>query len=269
MSSRMDKYKNEQNSEVIPTRSNKNKELYKQIYNAYDEFENLIVPSNAREIKPEELKKVITSRQEYRKKKEIDDITNNGNTINNSVIRKEKILKEQEQENEIYDINELLNKATSENKKPELIEPTLANEDYLKKLKLDSRKTNIEQVKEMYEDIKEETLEEDESLMKTANLSLEILSDLKGDSEKTMVSAPIKDEELPEDNTIDFYSNTYKFSKKDFEDKDYNEEREEDEDDEREENGNNKFFFKILLIIFGLLLVVLVLVYFIGYFNKV
>lgn len=269
MSSRMDKYKNEQNSEVIPTRSNKNKELYKQIYNAYDEFENLIVPSNAREIKPEELKKVITSRQEYRKKKEIDDITNNGNTINNSVIRKEKILEEQEQENEIYDINELLNKATSENKKPELIEPTLANEDYLKKLKLDSRKTNIEQVKEMYEDIKEETLEEDESLMKTANLSLEILSDLKGDSEKTMVSAPIKDEELPEDNTIDFYSNTYKFSKKDFEDKDYNEEREEDEDDEREENGNNKFFFKILLIIFGLLLVVLVLVYFIGYFNKV
>ena len=121
MSSRMDKYKNEQSEDVVPTRSNKNKELYKQIYNAYDEFENLIVPSNAREINPRELKKEITSRQEYRKKKEIDDITNNGNTINNSVIRKEKILEEQEQENEIYDINELLNKATSENKKPELI----------------------------------------------------------------------------------------------------------------------------------------------------
>ena len=274
MSSRMDKYKKEVSEEPIPTRSNKNKELYKQIYNAYDEFENLIVPSNAREINLGELKKEITSRQEYRKKKDIDDIRNtNDNTnksvTNNSVIRKEKILEEQEQALEIYDINELLNKATAENKKPELIEPTLANEDYLKKLKLDSRKTNIEQVKEMYDDIKEETLEEDESLMKTANLSLEILSDLKGDNDKTAVSAPIKNEEMPEDNTLDFYSNTYKFSKKDFDDKDYDKEEEEEEDDDGEEKNNGKFFFKILLLIFGLLLVVLVLVYFIGYFNKV
>ena len=274
MSSRMDKYKNEQSEDVVPTRSNKNKELYKQIYNAYDEFENLIVPSNAREINPSELKKEITSRQEYRKKKDYDDITNNGNKTNNTVIRKEKILEEQEQALEIYDINELLNKATSSSNVPELTQPTLANEDYLKKLKLDNRKTNIEQVKEMFEDIKEESLEEDESLMKTANLSLEILSDLKGDNSKTVVSAPIKDEELPDDNPMDFYSNTYKFSKRDFEDKDYKElkddEEEEDDDDDYEDDKNNgKFFFKILVLIFGLLLVALVLIYFIGYFNKV
>jgi len=276
MSSRMDKYKNEQSEEVVPTRSSKNKELYKQIYNAYDEFENLIVPSNAREINPSELKKEITSRQEYRKKKDIEDITNNGSKTNNSVIRKEKILEEQEQANEIYDINELLNKATSSSKGPELIQPSLANDDYLKKLKLDSRKTNIEQVKEMYDDIKEESLEEDEALMKTANLSLEILSDLKGDNGKTVVSAPIKNEELPDDDdSQDFYSNTYKFSKKDFEGKKdeklketLDEDEEDDEDDESDE-GNGKFFFKILMLIFGLLLVALVLVYFIGYFNKV
>ena len=276
MSSRMDKYKSEQSEEVVPTRSSKNKELYKQIYNAYDEFENLIVPSNAREINPSELKKEITSRQEYRKKKDIEDITNNGSKTNNSVIRKEKILEEQEQANEIYDINELLNKATSSSKGPELIQPSLANDDYLKKLKLDSRKTNIEQVKEMYDDIKEESLEEDEALMKTANLSLEILSDLKGDNGKTVVSAPIKNEELPDDDdSQDFYSNTYKFSKKDFEGKKdeklketLDEDEEDDEDDESDE-GNGKFFFKILMLIFGLLLVALVLVYFIGYFNKV
>jgi len=276
MSSRMDKYKYKDNGQedVIPTRSDKNKELYKQIYNAYDEFENLIVPSNAREINPSELKKEITSRQEYRKKRDYEDITNDGNKVNNTIIRKEKILEEQKQEEEIYDINELLNKATSENKKPELIEPTLANEDYLKKLKLDSRKTNIEQVKEMYEDIQEEAREEDESLMKTANLSLEILSDLKSDNDKTAISAPIKNEELPDDNTMDFYSNTYKFSKRDFEDKDYdadkeNDDDEDDDDDYDEDNGNGKFFFKILLIIFGLILVVLILVYIIGYLNKV
>ena len=275
MSSRMDKYKNEQPEDIIPTRSNKNKELYKQIYNAYDEFENLIVPSNAREINPSELKKEITSRQEYRKKKDYEDITNSGSKTNNTIIRREKILSEQEQTNEIYDINELLNKATSLSKGPELTKPTLANEDYLKKLKIDNRKTNIEQVKEMFEDIKDESLEEDEALMKTANLSLEILSDLKGDSEKTMVSAPIKNDELPDDDTMDFYSNTYKFSKKDFEGKQYDKIKEEDDDEEdddddyEDDKNNGKFFFKILMLIFGLLLVALVLVYFIGYFNKV
>ena len=46
MGSRMDKYdadKYEDNDEIL-SRSHKNKELYKQIYNAYDEFENLVVP---------------------------------------------------------------------------------------------------------------------------------------------------------------------------------------------------------------------------------
>ena len=264
MGSRMDKYKADEN---FSTRSDKNKNLYKQIYNAYDEFENLIVPSNAREINPSELKKEITSRQDYRQKKELEDITDN--KTNNSVIRKEKITLEQEQVNEIYDINELLNKATNENKKPELNTQVLSNEDYLKRLKLDNRRTNIEQVKEMYDEIKEESIEEDESLMKTANLSLEILSDLKGDSDKTLVSAPIKNEELPSDaKETDFYSNTYKFSKKDFEGKS-TEEDDDDDDFYEEDNGSGSFFFKILMLIFGIILVILVLVYFINYFNKV
>ena len=263
----MDKYKQEKLEDYIPTRSAKNKELYKQIYNAYDEFENLIVPPNAREINPQELKKEITSRQDYRKRKEYDDITNNGEQINNTIVRKEKIIEEQKQEEEIYDINELLNKATAENKKPELIEPTLANKDYLKKLKLDSRKTNIEQVKEMYEDLQEEAIMEDESLMKTANLSLEILSDLKGDGDKTNMVAPIKADEMPDDTRQnDFYSNTYKFTKDDFEDEeDDDEEDEEEEEDRYSDKGNSKFFFKIAMLIFGILLVVLILIYFIGY----
>ena len=255
MSTRMDKYKSE---DVIPTRSDKNKELYKQIYNAYDEFENLIVPSNAREINPSELKKEIITRQDYIKKKDYENITNN------TVIRKEKILEEQKQEDDIYDINELLNKATADKQKVESSEPVLVNEDYLKKLKLDNRKTNIEQVKEMYDDIKEESLTQDEALMKTANLSLEILSDLKGDDDEIMVSVPIKEEEMPEDiKDHDFYSSRYKFSKKDFED------IEDEEEDNTKESGSSKFFFKILMLIFGILLIVLILIYFINYFGRV
>ena len=125
MSSRMDKYSE---NDIIPTRSNKNKELYKQIYNAYDSFENLIVPSNSREIKPSELKKEITSRNEYREKKDYEDITN----TNNTVIRKEKILEETKHEEEVYDINELLNKAISDKKEDNNTIQTLSNEEYLK-----------------------------------------------------------------------------------------------------------------------------------------
>jgi len=259
MGSRMDKYKN--NSE-IPKRSEKNKELYKQIYNAYDEFENLVVPSNVKEIDLSSLKKEITTRDEYRKVKDYSDITNN------KVVRKEIIIEEQKKENEIYDINELLNKAVKDNKKEEEIIPTMSTDSYLKKLKLDETKTNLDMVKDMYEDIKKDTEEENESLLRTANLSLEILSDLKGDNDNTMIEAPIKDEFLPEKDN-QFYSNEYKFSKRDFDDnKDIEKDDEENFYDE-ESSSSSKFFFKILLLIFGIALVVVIAIYLLSYFNRV
>lgn len=263
MVSRMDKYNN--NSD-IPKRSEKNKELYRQIYNAYDEFENLVVPSNAKEIDLSSLKKEITSRDEYRQIKDYSDITNN------KVIRKEMVLEEQKKENEIYDINELLNKAVKDNKKEDVSEHTISSDSYLKKLKLDDRKTNLDIVKDMYDDIRKETEEENESntLLKTANLSLEILSDLKGDNDNTMISAPIKEEFLPEENNR-FYSSEYKFSKKDFDSCDNIQKEDEEDfyDDELSTNRNGKFFFKILLLIFGLALVVVIIIYLISYFNRV
>ena len=116
----------------------------------------------------------------------------------------------------------------------------MATKDYLKKLKLDNTRTNIEQVKEMYDEIKNDDSYEDESLLKTANLSLEILTDLKGDNEKTLVTPPIKEEELPDSmRDEDFYSNTYKFSKKDFEDKKYEENISLEDDDFYTHNFSN------------------------------
>ena len=262
MGSRMDKYKN--NSE-IPKRSDKNKELYKQIYNAYDEFENLVVPSNVKEIDLSSLKKEITTRDEYRKVKDYSDITNN------KVVRKEIVIEEQKKENEIYDINELLNKAVKDKKQEEESAPTISTDSYLKKLRLDDTRTNLDLVKDMYEDIKKEIEEENESLLRTANLSLEILSDLKGDNDNTMIEAPIKEEFLPEENNR-FYSNEYKFSKKDFEDKSDDDSKNiEDDfyDDELSDVGSGKFFFKILMLIFGIAMVIVIAIYLINYFNRV
>ena len=272
MNSRMDKYKEDVNEEDIPTRSDKYKQLYRQVYDAYDEFENLIVPSNAKEITPMELKEEITSRSEYQMMQEYKDIINTPSNSNNKVARKEMIQEQQRQENEIYDIKELLNKAVGTKKDNEEIIPTLTNEDYLKKLKLDDSRTNIEQVKEMYDEIRKETIDEEENdnLLKTANLSLEILSDLKSDNEKTTVSSPIKEDEwVADNNDSDFYSSTYKFSKKDFEDKKEDNILEEDDEQDDDDKGNKKFFFKILMLIFGISLVAIIVIYLFNYFNRV
>lgn len=285
MGSRMDKY-NTNNSE-IPKRSDKNKALYTQIYNAYDEFENLVVPSNTKEIDLSSLKSEIISRDDYKKVKEYSDITNN------KVIRKEKVLEEQKKENEIYDINELLNRAVKDNKKEEETVSTISSDRYLKRLRLDDTRTNIDIVKEMYDDIKKETEDESENLLKTANLSLDILSDLRGENDDTRIQAPIKDEFLPEDNKR-FYSGEFRFNKKDFDDKklennvelnddiDKNNKRDKvikkeeklnDDDDDFYDSelneGNGSFFFKILLLIFGIALVIVIVIYLLNYFNRV
>lgn len=272
----MDKYKEQRdNEENIPTRSDKFKGLYKQVCNAYDEFENLIIPSNSREIDLSDLQREIKNRDDYQKVKEYNDII----STNNQVIRKEQAKEKQRQENEIYDIKELLNKAVEEKKKPELIGPTLSNENYLKRLKLDdhdSSKTNLEKVKEMYNEIEEDSKEEDESLLKTANLSLEILSDLKGDKDDTMVNIPIKKDLDENNNQVDaeFFSSTYKFNKKDFDNKKENEkqpteEESNDDDDDFSDEGNHKYFFKILMLVFGISLVVIIAIYLFNYFNRV
>ena len=272
MGSRMDKYNVDSD---IPKRSEKNKELYRQIYNAYDEFENLVVPSNAKEIDLAGLKKEISSRDEYKKVKDYSEITNN------KIIRKEKVQEEQKKENEIYDINELLNKAVKENHKEEEFVPMMSSESYLKRLKLDDTRTNLDMVKEMYDDIKKETEEESEELLRTANLSLDLLSDLRGDNDDTMIQAPIKDEYMP-DNDKKFYSSEFKFSKKDF-DKEEKEDKIEktssletvDKDDNDDfyddemSDSNGKTFFKILLFIFGIVLIVVILIFLYKYFNRV
>lgn len=244
MGSRMDKY-SDSSVDNIPSRSVKNQELYKQVYNAYDEFENLVVPSNAKEIDLSNLKKEISSRDEYKKIKDYGDFTNN------KIIRKEMVQEEQKKENEIYDINVLIKNAVLNNKEEE---PVIYNEseDYLKKLDLDDSFVFEE----------DNDTEIDEELMKTANLSLEILSDLKGDNENTMVDAPsvsesdiLSDTLIENDHDSQFYSGNYKFSEKDFDDSNS---LSENSKFENRGKGNFKFFLGVFFCVFGILLVLAV-----------
>ena len=296
MGKRMDKYEHIDEDNVVPKRSEKNKELYKQIYNAYDEFENLVVPSNAKEIDINDLNKEISSRDDYRQLKDVETVINTRvkRIDTDDIIEK----KEENSSEEVYDINELLDKAVSSNKKEATIEPTLSSGDYLKKLKIDRTKTNLEQVKEMYNSM-EDDIDNNVELLKTANLSLEILSDLKGTDDNTAVSAVntdevndivadvVADKEDEEEKTTeedyDFYSNNYKFSKRDFDGKNENnidkkilkkveEEKEEDEENDDEDEdadvSEGGSFLKIFFLIFGILLVVAIVAYLIIYFGS-
>ncbi len=273
MNSRMDKYKKSDfNEEDIPKRSDKHKELYRQIYNAYDEFENLVVPSNSKEIDLNDLDKVINSRSDYHEQKQYEDIVR----TNNNVIKREKAIEKQKKENEVYDIKELLNKAVNEKKEQDgEVKKNMSQEDYLKKLNLDNRKTNASKMKEMYEEMyeeaKEEKMDNDVALLETANLSLEILSDLKGDNEQTCINPPIKEEELPDDlRDEDFYSNKYHFSKSDFEDREVLDNLLDISDDYIGKSKNRgKYFLKVLSLIFGILLVIIIIIYIFNYFNRV
>ncbi len=271
MESRTDKYKDK---EYKPSRVEKNKDLYKMIYTAYDEFDNYKVPLEEKEIDLSKMNKNITSRDEYMKLKKYGEFTNN-----RIVSREEKLEEKKPKKEEVYDIKELLDKVKNDN--PSLRKTEIREEKYLDKLHLkDNVKTNLEKMKEEYEDVKLDSLEE-EKLSNTANLSLEILSDLKS-GEDTVVTPPMKieddtEEDIPlkkiakkenvimeeseEDEDDSFYSDIYKFKKKDFES-----DNEEEYEDESEES--NKFLFRILIIISIIILMGLIAIYVIGYFSK-
>ena len=80
MESRMKKYYTEELKEDAQ-RTKKNAPLYRQIYGAYDEFENLKLPVSDNEIDITDIGTSVTSREEYRKMKEYGSITNNSSKI--------------------------------------------------------------------------------------------------------------------------------------------------------------------------------------------
>ena len=97
MESRMDKY---YKKEMTFERSKKNEKLYKEISSQISDMDNLPVPDNSNEIDIDGLKKIISSRDEYRRAKE-------KNVVDKRPLG-DGIKKE---ENKVYDINVLLEEA--------------------------------------------------------------------------------------------------------------------------------------------------------------
>ena len=230
MESRMEKYYRE-NPEYYK-RSKRNVNLYKDIDNDINDLENLPIPDNSNEIDINGLKQIISSRDEYRKAKDM------GRTITRKRVEEEP----REEKRRVYDINVLLETAKNEvNKNNEVEGKKLINANFL--TDLDDAKipnNDIVEVSEVSQNKEKET-------SNTDSLPLDILVDLKG-TDNTVVTDPIvKDEVTMIEKIKDgetFYSGSFNFSKKDFD---------EDDDDEKlfEEKSHNGI--KIFFLIFGLL----------------
>ena len=276
MESRMKKYYTEELKEDAQ-RTKKNAPLYRQIYGAYDEFENLKLPVSDNEIDITDIGTSVTSREEYRKMKEYGSITNK----NARIVKEDKmedVKPNIESNNRVYNINEMLasvkgNRANMDDK----VVSTSAN--YLHTLQTDEEiKTDLEKVKEMYNKISEEFDKEEEmdqkSDVSTGTLSLELLSDLKSDKD-TEVMPGFGDDKSPTgddtksssdngdsgndlDNT--FYEGGYQFNNDDFNDDNFF-------DGDMDKKGH--YVIKSLLVIILIVLLVGCTLYFLNEYNVI
>ncbi len=274
MESRMKKYYTEELKEDAQ-RTKKNAPLYRQIYGAYDEFENLKLPVSDNEIDITDIGTSVTSREEYRKMKEYGSITNKSAKIVKE-DKMEDVKPNIESNNRVYNINEMLasvkgNRANMDDK----VVNTSVN--YLHTLQTDEEiKTDLEKVKEMYNKISEEFDKEEEmdqkSDVSTGTLSLELLSDLKSDKD-TEVMPGFGDDKSPTgdnnksssdngdrgndlDNT--FYEDGYQFNNDDFNDDNFF-------DGDMDKKGH--YVIKSLLVIILIVLLVGCALYFLNEYN--
>mgnify|MGYP007038864315 FL=1 len=154
MVSRMEKYyKGDTN---ITKRSQKNKELYRSIYDTgeYSNIEGIATMTKNNEIDITKIKNTLKNRENYKREKQYRQLTNKKEEKEEKTISNEFTTKEQKN----YDIRDILTKA--KDKKPVEDTPrSLDNTNYniLKNLKLDNEKKHekIYEKEEYDEDLKE------------------------------------------------------------------------------------------------------------------
>lgn len=240
MQSRMDRYYKEEDD--APKRSEKNSQLYKELnHSSYNDYDSLPIPENSNIIDLNKLKKNLDSRSEYKQAQKINAITQRpmGPVDSKPIPKKE--------EESIYDINELIERARREKEKLKAVQKQILDTNYNFLSSLESNSSMDEEVLETSRSdlhkttkIELKPIEEEALLKTTTNLSLDILNDLKpNENEDKVLSTKIVPKKEPV--TInDFYSTSYTFTKKDFED---------DDDDEKIKKPIALKIFLVLLLI--------------------
>lgn len=251
MQSRMDRYNKDNDS--TPKRSEKNVELYRNLnHSSYADYESLPIPENSNIIDLNKLKKNLDNRIDYKQAQKI-------NMIARPTINQEPQPIPKRSEEEVYDINQMIEKARREKEKLKAVQKKILDTNYNFLSSLESNKEMEEPIETSREEfhktssVELKPIEEEALLKTTTSLSLDILEDLKPSVNDDKVVS-MKIEPKKETNNNDFYSTSYTFSKKDFE-------------DEEEESPKKGTGIKILLV-FILLATICGAIYFIlKYFD--
>lgn len=225
MPSRMSRYHG--NSRTFNTRSSRNEELYKNLYQTsnYSNITAVATLEKTNEIEIEKIRKMIKDRETYKKQKEVASIYKKEETPK-SVVQTPIDFEEKN-----YDIRDVLNKAKEERK---IEEPYKKNKyEYLLDSKSYSKKDMIkeeiskEELKELINTI---TNNADLNKLSNSELSLDLLNDLKSNTihnneiqndsimriieEEKRREEKIKQEQSEMDKS--FYTTNLDFSDKDF-----------------------------------------------------
>lgn len=226
MSSRVEKYYQSIHNETSSqqTRSSRNANLYREVYGKYDNLDNLPLEDNTNEIDMEKLKELV-SKTRISEKREVPK------NLNILEQRKRNI-----DEQKIYDINKILEKAKYENNKLKDT-PPIRTKSLLSTL--ESKELTLKDIKEMgkkyetypktiqeetekelsmtreikYQNLEQEVAKENlltAQVMPDNDLSLDLFSDLKP-TENTITTKPIKEQESKQTiNKVDLSSGNTK-----------------------------------------------------------
>lgn len=180
MESRIDKFSNE----VTPSRSARNARLYKEVYGKYDNLNNLPLEDNTDEIDMNKLQEILDKSDidKYRKKQE--------ETREHNIIEQRK---RNIDEQRLYDINKILEKAKYENNKLKDVEDNSKVDTSILST-LQKREISVDELSKIY---KEEKIKEDESSKIEDDLSMTRELKFKGLSEETKNSNPLLEHVMP------------------------------------------------------------------------
>jgi len=176
----MDKYNYSKDSEEA--RSNKNKNLYSEVYNA-DFYTEIAELENTNEVDLSKIKEILKNREEYQKTKNYKDIL--GVKEEDQMID----LMVDEEENKDYDVNSILERAKEERRETENYKKSSTEYDILKKLNLlsieekanDMLQSNKREENKLRELIDTITMKKEEILDAEQN-GLDFLDELKGET---------------------------------------------------------------------------------------
>lgn len=297
MESRVKKYYAKSDEHAIEestriTRSSRNAKLYRQVYGKYGELDNLPIEDNTNEIDMQKLRELVSNTKEKKEEKEIKE------HLNILEQRKRRI-----DEQKIYDINKILEKAKYENSKLKEPVSTISKPQRDILSTLESRELSLSDIKQasdkyqaqqkelsslmkeeelaMTRELKYKNLELEQAptvpiTPNTNNTSLDLFEDLKPTG-NTIITKPIKSElnqpissDIHSGDTrdIDIIKTNPQSTSNDFFTNSYEFSKKDfTEDDDFLDTPKKGGILKIIFLVLAIIIFIGVIIYFVGTYG--